>query len=83
MTGSIKTFIQKPFLGMSKIEQEKLLDVVRVAIKNGTTVVLGDKRCFLCGTELGEVIDITKIGNGDHLLYVRLCDSCSKNIKER
>lgn len=60
-------------------ELQAVLDLARHLSANGQTVILGEKRCFICGTELGSLVPdapIKRIGGRTIKIFVRLCDSC-------
>ncbi len=76
MSVILKTTSVKPFLQMSTAEQDNIVSLMETALINKTVLVLGSKHCFFCGAELGEVIDKSRYGKGDRLLYINTCDVC-------
>lgn len=81
---ALKLLTEKPALGWSKAEWEHCLKLVKGMVSKGGTVILGDKRCFICGTEIDpDVTEFTVAGKGRPRFIVNLCDKCSKVFGEQ
>jgi hypothetical protein len=74
-----RTYTSKPFLSWPQSERDDFLRTVETAVKNRTMLILGDKRCFLCGAELGPVTKIEKGGVTTQLgptVIINTCERC-------
>ena len=69
---------QLPFLNWTREEKDALPKLINQLNKQGTLVVLGQKRCFYCGVEVeGKPYDEIRLGNKRQVgVIVNLCDDC-------
>jgi hypothetical protein len=80
---AVRVLIRQPVLGMTAEERDALMELIKGWASQGKVIVLGDKRCFFCGVELGERIqgDIRRMGEPTtRPVFVKLCDSCFKLV---
>lgn len=76
-----KEFIRlpaKPFFDYTEAERQQLFKLMETCVKRGTKLMLGQTRCFFCGTELGESIESKQVGMGNPLIMTNLCHDCWK-----
>lgn len=66
----------KPFFDFTKAEKQQFFDLMEVCIRRGTKVILGQTRCFFCGTELDSVLGKKQVGMSNPLIMVNLCHKC-------
>jgi uncharacterized protein with PIN domain len=78
MSKKIMRLPAKPFFDFTEAEKQQLFDFMETCIKNGTKLILGQTRCFFCGTELDKVVESKQIGKGSPSVMLSLCDNCWK-----
>lgn len=61
----------KPFFDFMDDERQQLFNLMETCVKTGTNLILGQTRCFFCGTELSDVSERKQVGMGNPL--IRCC----------
>ena len=75
----LKILTSKPYLNYTDKERKQLFEILEQIIAQGSQIVLGNKRCFMCGEELGEASgEKKKLGNywERQGIIVNLCNKC-------
>lgn len=68
----------KPLLMMTVEEQKGLLEFVEQALREGRVIILGNKRCFICGTPIEtEGINYELLGKGQIRIIINDCLECA------
>jgi hypothetical protein len=65
-------------------ELHALLQLVNHLSSRGGIVILGQNRCFICGTELGAPVPdspLKRVGGGPTKVFMRLCEQCFERVK--
>jgi hypothetical protein len=83
MTDIMRIITPRPVGTMTASDQAEFLRFVTRMANQGRMVVLGDKRCFLCGVELGERIeaDLKEQRAGDPTVLMNVCSECYAEIE--
>ena len=85
MIRSHKILVQQPFNSWNQEERDNFASMIRGVISQNGMVVLGDKRCFMCGVELDDkIIDAQlNVCDGSHIprLIINLCGKCNCQVK--
>ena len=66
----------KPFFDFTDGEKQQFFKLIETCIRQGTKVILGQTRCFFCGTELNNVTEKKQVGMGNPLIMANLCHDC-------
>lgn len=66
----------KPFFDYTEAERQQLFELIETCVNQGTKVILGQARCFFCGTELDKIVDSKQVGMGTPLIMTNLCHDC-------
>jgi len=81
--GGLKILTQRPADDWTEKEWDDCMKVAQAVLTQGKTLVLGDKRCFFCGKELGEIVGSTVLNGKESrngLLILNHCDGCYYKI---
>jgi hypothetical protein len=64
-------------------ELDALFALVKRLSGPGRTLILGEKRCFICGCELGDPVPdaFKRVGGGPTKVFMRLCEDCFAKVK--
>ena len=85
MIRAYKVLVQQPFNSWTQEERGNFASMIREVISQNGIVVLGDKRCFMCGAELDDnIVDAQlTIRDGSHIpsLIINLCGICNYQVK--
>ena len=66
----------KPFFDYTEAERQQLFKLIETCVNQGTKVMLGQTRCFFCGTEMDETVERKQVGMGTPFVMVNLCHDC-------
>lgn len=66
----------KPFFDFTDDEKQQLFKLMETCVRRRTKIILGQTRCFFCGTELNDVLERKQVGMGNPLIMVNLCHKC-------
>lgn len=75
--------VMLPHPPTSRAEFEVLFTLISAMSSNGQTLILGEKRCFICGVPLGAPVPdapLRRVGQGPTKIFMRLCDDCYRRF---
>ena len=85
MIRTYKVLVQHPFNSWTQEERDNFASMIHEVISQSGMVVLGDKRCFMCGVELDNTIIDAQLNVCDdsHIprLIINLCGKCNCQVK--
>lgn len=79
MSEEIRKIRSKPFVDYTEEERRQILSGIKAAINQGSKVILGYTRCFICGAELDKMLGKKQVGIDTPSVIINLCDVCYRN----
>jgi hypothetical protein len=64
-------------------ELDALFELLKRLSGDGKTLILGERRCFICGCELGAPVPdgFKRVGQGQTKIFMRVCKQCFAKVK--